>query len=92
MKNQELSMFGERAFDAVLTVAHALNKSIIKLKENNLTLENFSFLDEWNISNLFADIISDEIRSIEVQGLTVSVYIYMHCESTVCMQPYVYIP
>ena len=55
-------------FDAMWTAAIALNRTATRLKERNLTLMNFSYDDEYNIS----DIIYEEALKVEFFGLTVS--------------------
>ena len=57
-------------FDAMWTAAIALNRTATRLKERNLTLMNFSYDDEYNIS----DIIYEEALKVEFFGLTVSYY------------------
>lgn len=58
-------------FDAIWTAALALNKTGSLLKEKNLSLKNFTFDDEYNIS----DIIYDEVLKVKFFGLTVSSYV-----------------
>ena len=55
-------------FDAMWTAALALNRTETRLKERNLTLMDFSYNDEHNIS----DIIYEEALRVEFFGLTVS--------------------
>lgn len=55
-------------FDAIWTAALALNKTESRLKKKNLTLKNFSYEDEHNISG----IIYEEAIKVEFFGLTVS--------------------
>ena len=56
-------------FDAMWTAAIALNRTSTRLKENNLSLMDFSYDDEYNIS----DIIYEEALKVKFFGLTVSV-------------------
>ena len=56
-------------FDAMWTAALALNKTESRLNKKNLTLKNFTYMDEYNISS----IIYEEILKVEFFGLTVSV-------------------
>ena len=56
------------AFDAMWTVALALNRTESYLKNQGLSLKNFSYDDEYNIS----DIIYKEALEVEFFGLTVS--------------------
>ena len=56
-------------FDAMWTAAIALNRTATRLQENDLLLTNFSYNDEYNIS----DIIYEEALEVEFFGLTVSV-------------------
>ena len=55
-------------FDAIWTAAMALNKTESRLNKKNLTLKNFTYEDEHNISG----IIYEETLKIEFFGLTVS--------------------
>ena len=55
-------------FDAMWTAAIALNRTATRLKERNLSLMNFSYDDEYNIS----DIIYEEALKVKFFGLTVS--------------------
>ena len=55
-------------FDAMWTAALALNRTATRLKERNLSLMDFSYDDEYNISS----IIYEESLSVEFFGLTVS--------------------
>ena len=73
-------------FDALWTAALALNRTEAKLNERNLTLANFTYDDEYNIS----DIIYKEALKVNFFGLTVSmlymydmiyIQLYMHCYS-----------
>ena len=57
-------------FDTMWAAAKALNSTATRLKERNLTLMNFSYDDEYNIS----DIIYEEALKVEFFGLTVSYY------------------
>lgn len=70
-------------FDAIWTAALALNKTNSKLREKNLSLKDFSYNDEYGIS----DTIYGEILKLEFFGLSVSVncgctyiisYMYMY--------------
>ena len=56
-------------FDAIWTAALALNKTASRLNKKNLTLKNFTYEDEYNISG----IIYEETLKVEFFGLTVSV-------------------
>ena len=56
-------------FDAIWTAALALNKTESKLKKKNLTLKNFTYEDEYNISG----VIYEEALKLEFFGLTVSI-------------------
>ena len=58
-------------FDAMWTAALALNKTETRLKDLGLSLQNFSYNDEYNIS----DIIYKEALEVEFFGLTVSFYV-----------------
>ena len=58
-------------FDAIWTAAMALNKTASRLNKKNLTLKNFTYEDEYNISG----IIYEEILKVEFFGLTVSVHV-----------------
>ena len=60
-------------FDAMWTAAIALNQTATRLAERNLTLMDFSYDDEYNISN----IIYEEALKVEFFGLTVS-YCYIY--------------
>lgn len=55
-------------FDAMWTAALALNKTESRLNKKNLTLKNFTYEDEYNISG----VIYEEILKVEFFGLTVS--------------------
>ena len=55
-------------FDTMWTAALALNRTATRLKKDNLTLMNFSYDDEHNISS----IIYEEALQVEFFGLTVS--------------------
>ena len=55
-------------FDAMWTAALALNRTATRLKERNLSLMDFSYDDEYNISS----IIYEESLNVEFFGLTVS--------------------
>ena len=55
-------------FDAMWTAALALNRTATRLKERNLSLMDFSYDDEYNISS----IIYEESLKVEFFGLTVS--------------------
>ena len=60
-------------FDALWTAALALNRTETRLNERNLTLANFTYDDEYNIS----DIIYKEALEVNFFGLTVSMlYLY----------------
>ena len=58
-------------FDAMWTAALALNRTETRLKDLGLSLQNFSYDDEYNIS----DIIYKEALEVEFFGLTVSFYV-----------------
>ena len=58
-------------FDAMWTAALALNRTETRLKNLGLSLQNFSYDDEYNIS----DIIYKEALEVEFFGLTVSFYV-----------------
>ena len=60
-------------FDAMWTAALALNRTETKLKECNLSLKNFSYDDEHNISTM----IYEEALQVEFFGLTVSLHKYV---------------
>ena len=70
------------AFDAVLTAAMALNKSIAPLEAMNLSLESFNFLNH-DISEKMARVIHDKLAN-EVTFVGASVreihYIYVVIE------------
>ena len=55
-------------FDALWTAALALNRTETRLNKQNLTLMNFTYDDEYNISN----IIYEEALNVNFFGLTVS--------------------
>ena len=55
-------------FDAIWTAAMALNKTESRLNKKNLTLKNFTYEDEYNISG----IIYEETLKVDFFGLTVS--------------------
>ena len=55
-------------FDAMWAAAKALNSTATRLKERNLNLMDFSYDDEYNIS----DIIYEEALKVKFFGLTVS--------------------
>ena len=55
-------------FDTMWAAAKALNSTATRLKERNLTLMDFSYDDEYNIS----DIIYEEALKVKFFGLTVS--------------------
>ena len=55
-------------FDTMWAAAKALNSTATRLKERNLTLMDFSYDDEYNIS----DIIYKEALKVKFFGLTVS--------------------
>ena len=59
-------------FDAMWTAALALNRTESQLKNLGLSLKNFSYDDEYNIS----DIIYKEALQVEFFGLTVSLYLH----------------
>ena len=61
-------------FDAMWTAALALNRTETKLKQRNLSLKNFSYDDEHNISEM----IYEEALQVEFFGLTVSLHKYVH--------------
>ena len=56
-------------FDAIWTAALALNKTEFRLNEKNLTLKNFTYEDQHNIS----EIIYEEVLKVKFFGLTVSI-------------------
>ena len=58
-------------FDAMWTAALALNRTETRLKDLGLSLQNFSYNDEYNIS----DIIYKKALEVEFFGLTVSFYV-----------------
>ena len=58
-------------FDAMWTAALALNRTESHLKNLGLSLQNFSYDDEYKIS----DIIYKEALEVEFFGLTVSFYV-----------------
>ena len=60
-------------FDAMWTAALALNRTATRLKERNLSLMNFSYDDEYNISS----VIYEESLNVEFFGLTVSHHNYV---------------
>ena len=55
-------------FDALWTAALALNRTETRLNERNLTLTDFTYDDDYNIS----DIIYEEALKVNFFGLTVS--------------------
>ena len=55
-------------FDALWTAALALNRTETRLNERNLTLTDFTYDDDYNISN----IIYKEALRVNFFGLTVS--------------------
>jgi len=57
-------------FDAIWTAALALNRTEHQLKQKNLSLKNFTYEDEYDISG----IIYKEALKLEFFGLSVSVY------------------
>ena len=61
-------------FDALWTAALALNRTETRLNERNLTLTNFTYDDEYSISN----IIYEEALKVNFLGLTVSQCIQQH--------------
>ena len=60
-------------FDAMWTAALALNRTETKLNKHNLSLKNFSYDDEHNISEM----IYEEALQVEFFGLTVSLLKYV---------------
>ena len=73
-------------FDALWTAALALNRTETRLNERNFTLTNFTYDDEYNIS----DIIYEEALKVNFFGLTVSM-LYM-CDMIymqLCMYSYI---
>ena len=54
-------------FDAIWTAALALNRTAIRLKEENLTLKDFDYNDKHNISGM----IYEEALNTKFFGLTV---------------------
>ena len=73
-------------FDAMWTAALALNRTETKLKKRNLSLKNFSYDDEHNISTM----IYEEALQVEFFGLTVSLhkYVYMYIRTCISMDEY----
>ena len=61
-------------FDAMWTAALALNRTATRLNEDNLTLMDFNYDDEHNISC----IIYEEALQVKFFGLTVSHYYTQH--------------
>ena len=59
-------------YDAIWTAALALNKTESRLNKKNLSLKNFTYMDEYNISA----VIYKEILKVEFFGLTVSLLLY----------------
>lgn len=57
-------------FDAIWTAALALNRTKSKLDQRNLSFTDFTYDDEYRIS----DIIYEEALHVSFFGLTVSVY------------------
>ena len=57
-------------FDAIWTAALALNRTESQLKQKNLSLKNFTYKDEYDISS----IIYKEVLKLEFFGLSVSIY------------------
>lgn len=55
-------------FDAIWTAALALNKTESQLRKRNLSLKNFTYKDEYGIS----DIIYEEALKLKFFGLSVS--------------------
>ena len=55
-------------FDAIWTAALALNRTATRLKEDNLTLRDFSYDDKHNISGM----IYEEALKVKFFGLNVS--------------------
>ena len=64
-------------FDAIWTAALALNKTESRLNEKNLTLKDFTYEDEHNMSG----VIYEEVLKLEFFGLTVSMQSIM----AICM-------
>ena len=60
---------GAYMFDAIWTAALALNKTQSRLKEKNLSLKNFTYRDEHDISGY----IYQEALKLEFFGLSVSI-------------------
>ena len=56
-------------FDAIWTAALALNKTESQLRKRNLSLKNFTYKDEYGIS----DIIYEEALKLKFFGLSVSI-------------------
>ena len=71
-------------FDAIWTAALALNKTESQLRKRNLSLKNFTYKDEYGIS----DIIYEEALKLKFFGLSVS----MHADVYTCalMKSWVY--
>lgn len=67
-------------FDAIWTAALALNKTESRLNEKNLTLKDFTYEDEHNMSG----VIYEEVLKLEFFGLTVSMQSIM----AICMCMY----
>ena len=55
-------------FDTMWAAAKALNRTATRLKEGSLNLTDFSYDDEYNIS----DVIYEEALNVKFFGLTVS--------------------
>ena len=70
-------------FDALWTAALALNRTETRLNERNLTLTDFTYDDDYNISN----IIYEEALRVNFFGLTVSQCIQQHVHIMYKMLP-----
>ena len=55
-------------YDAVWTIALALNSSISILEERGLRLENFTYNDPYKM----ADVFTDSVTNLSFQGISVS--------------------
>lgn len=58
-------------FDAVWTAALALNRTLTQLNERNLTIKDFSYDNDYNISG----ILYEEALNVKFFGLTVRILI-----------------
>ena len=62
---------GAYVFDAIWTAALALNKTQSQLSRKNISLKDFTYKDEYGISN----IIYEEALKLKFFGLSVSSYV-----------------